>query len=343
MAVVSMVIIIVAGGAFAAKSGKKTDTSKAQAGKVVVTVNGTKITETQVEKLLQERLDAQLTRMNPSAQPTKPEDTEALKKQIKPQIIEMLVEKQLLLNKLDAEKIVVTNKEMDQQMQEIAQRNNMTTEQFREQLIDSGMTIDGFKEQMKMFLGMDKLMDQMLEKRGTTVTKADAKKVYDDTPQRFNSPEKVRASHILIKTDGLDAKAKADAKKEMGKLLAKVKSGEDFAELAKSHSACPSSADGGDLNFFERGRMVPEFSAAAFTMKIGDVSDIVETQFGFHLIKVTDRQEAEVKSFDDVKDDLKMELTNNKKRELWTEYHTTLRTDAKIVYAEGYGDKKTDK
>ena len=84
-------------------------------------------------------------------------------------------------------------------------------------------------------------------------------------------------------------------------------------------------------------------SAAAFTMKIGDVSDIVETQFGFHLIKVTDRQEAEVKSFDDVKDDLKMELTNNKKRELWTEYHTTLRTDAKIVYAEGYGDKKTDK
>ena len=196
---------------------------------------------------------------------------------------------------------------------------------------------------MKMFLGMDKLMDQMLEKRGTTVTKADAKKVYDDTPQRFNSPEKVRASHILIKTDGLDAKAKADAKKEMGKLLAKVKSGEDFAELAKSHSACPSSADGGDLNFFERGRMVPEFSAAAFTMKIGDVSDIVETQFGFHLIKVTDRQEAEVKSFDDVKDDLKMELTNNKKRELWTEYHTTLRTDAKIVYAEGYGDKKTDK
>ena len=89
----------------------------------------------------------------------------------------------------------------------------------------------------------------------------------------------VRASHILVKTEN-----------EASELLSQIKAGKDFAELAKAHSDCPSGQQGGDLGFFTRGRMVKEFEDAAFSMETGQVSEPVGTQFGFHLIKVTDKK-----------------------------------------------------
>ena len=91
---------------------------------------------------------------------------------------------------------------------------------------------------------------------------------------------KIRASHILVKTE-----------EEAKKLLEEIKNGADFAKLASEHSMCPSGRDGGDLRFFGRGMMVKPFEEAAFALKIGEVSEPVETQFGWHLIKLTDIQE----------------------------------------------------
>lgn len=91
---------------------------------------------------------------------------------------------------------------------------------------------------------------------------------------------KIRASHILVKTE-----------EEAKKLLEEIKNGSDFAELAKEHSMCPSGQAGGDLNFFGRGMMVKPFEEAAFALKKGEVSEPVETQFGWHLIKLTDIKE----------------------------------------------------
>ena len=89
----------------------------------------------------------------------------------------------------------------------------------------------------------------------------------------------VRASHILVKTET-----------EAHNILSQIKAGKDFAKLAKAHSSCPSGKQGGDLGFFKRGRMVKEFEDAAFRLDIGKVSDPVRTQFGYHLIKVTEKR-----------------------------------------------------
>ncbi len=128
---------------------------------------------------------------------------------------------------------------------------------------------------------------------------------------RFTDPDEVHARHILIRVDpGADDAAKSKARAEAEDVLKQVRAGGDFAALAKEHSKDPgSAAKGGDLGFFPRGRMVPAFDAAAFALEPGQVSDVVETPFGFHIIKVEEKKPGGVRPFDAVREQIEKELT----------------------------------
>ena len=145
-----------------------------------------------------------------------------------------------------------------------------------------------------------------------------ARAAYKAKPERFKSEEQVRARHILVA--GTDAESKAKAEK----ILADIKAGGDFASLAKEHSADKSNADkGGDLGFFTRGKMVPEFETAAFTLaKAGDVSGVVETKFGFHIIQLQEKKSAGVRPYDEVRADLVKEII------------ASVKQDARVAYAQ---------
>ena len=149
-------------------------------------------------------------------------------------------------------------------------------------------------------------------------------------------PEMVRASHILIKTEESDTdEVKAEKKAKAEALAIQAKAADaDFAALAQENSDCPSKAQGGDLNFFAKERMVPEFSAAAYSMNVGDISDIVETQFGYHIIKVTDKKAGEQVAFTDVAANIKGYLTQQKKQEAVQAFMQDLRAKADIKYPE---------
>jgi peptidyl-prolyl cis-trans isomerase C len=163
------------------------------------------------------------------------------------------------------------------------------------------------------------------------VTDEESKKYYDNHPDSFQNPEQIRASHILVKVDKDDGEEKKAAAKEKIKLIQhKVEEGEDFAQLARENSEGPSSAQGGDLGYFKRGQMVKEFEDAAFALAPGEVSGIVETQFGYHLIKVVDKKEAGTISYDTVKNDLQNFLKRLKLTEEVTSLVDTLRKDATI-------------
>ena len=128
-----------------------------------------------------------------------------------------------------------------------------------------------------------------------SVTDAEVKKFYDDNPSKFEQPEMVRASHILLMT--IDPKTKAELSKEvkdakhkqMEDILKRARAGEDFAKLAKEFSEDPGSKDNGGEYKFPRGQMVPEFEAAAFSLKTNQISDIVTTQYGYHIIKLGEK------------------------------------------------------
>ncbi len=143
-----------------------------------------------------------------------------------------------------------------------------------------------------------------------TFTEEDQQKYYRRHLDQFDIPEQVKASHILIKVgQDADPKTKSEKKAFAEKLLADIKAGKDFAELARLHSDDKASAvKGGDLDFFTRGTMVPAFEQAAFNMQPGEVSEIVETSFGFHIIKVEAYIEPGVKKLDDVRDEVQQGL-----------------------------------
>jgi peptidyl-prolyl cis-trans isomerase D len=191
---------------------------------------------------------------------------------------------------------------------------SFTADTFRPQVsaTDAEVTayFDGHKEDFKipekrkikyLLIDFDALRTRI------TIPAADVQQAYNTNIEQYSQPEQVRASHILLKTEGKDdaaVKAKAED------LLKKAKAGADFAELAKANSEDEGSAkNGGDLDFFGRGRMVPEFDQVAFTLQPGQISDLVKTQYGYHIIKVTDKKAASTRSIDEVRQQLTDQLS----------------------------------
>jgi peptidyl-prolyl cis-trans isomerase D len=146
--------------------------------------------------------------------------------------------------------------------------------------------------------------DQAFARMGVTPTEVQS--YYNGNITQYQTPEQVRASHILLNTAGKD---EAAVRKQAEDILQQVKAGADFAELAKKYSEDEGSKpNGGDLDYFSRGRMVPEFEAAAFALEVGQVSDIVKSQFGFHIIKVVDKKPAVTRSLDEVRPQIEEQL-----------------------------------
>jgi len=177
------------------------------------------------------------------------------------------------------------------------------------------------------------LEKEVLEK--VNVTDEEAKKYYDEHKDEFKVPEQVQASHILVavkETATDDEKKAAETKAE--DLLKQLKGGADFATLAKDNSDCPSKAKGGDLGYFSKGQVVPEFEEAAYSLKVEELSGAVKTQFGYHIIKVTDKKAEQQKSFDEVKDELKQKLARDKQKTAFDTYSAELKGKAKITINE---------
>jgi peptidyl-prolyl cis-trans isomerase C len=160
------------------------------------------------------------------------------------------------------------------------------------------------------------LMDSLLANEGKAATTDDAmKKVYDDAAKQITSEQEVHARHILVATED-EAKAIED----------ELKKGADFAELAKKKSKDPGASDGGDLGFFTKDQMVPEFSAVAFALEPGKISDPVKSQFGWHIIKVEEKRNRKPPDFDQVKGQIETYVT----RKAQADYVAKLRETAKI-------------
>ncbi len=298
---------------------------------VAVTVNGVDILESNIEAQVKSQFERMGARVPPAF-------AEQYKKRLRQQALEITIIEQLLDEKVKAEKIVVTDEDMTNELKKIAsqQKPPLSLEDFKAMVETYGQSFDQMKQKIRRGLSYQKVFKAQVADK-VNVTEDDARKYYSENKRQFETPEQVRASHILIKpeatdpnTDPNEPKAKAEAKARS--LLKQIKDGADFAELAKANSSCPSSAKGGDLDFFKRGRMAPAFEKAAFELKAGQVSDIVETQFGYHIIKVTDRKEAGVTTFEQAKDNIVETLTQRRQAELAKEYIESLKAQANIVY-----------
>ena len=155
------------------------------------------------------------------------------------------------------------------------------------------------------------------------VSDADLQKFYEQNKDKFKTGEQIRASHILVKTD-----------KEAKDILAQIKAGGNFDELAKKYSVDSSAAKGGDLGWFGKGSMVPVFEKAAMSLKEGQVSDVVKSDFGYHIIKLTGKRPAGVRPLDEVKDQIKGAIMPSKQQEVFQKIKDELKKNAKVTVKE---------
>ena len=279
---------------------------------------------------------------------------------MKDRIVNELIVKTLLEEEMAKRNIDATNEEIEAAIKDIINKVG-SKEQLNALLKQNGVTASQFKKDLKEEVKMKKLAKEL---GSSTVSEAEAKKFYKDNITKFSSPDKVRASHILIsinpkeiteiiksdaKNKNLDdaaVKAKVDEEikvkeAKVNELLAEVKKDpSQFAKLAKENSEDTTSAvKGGDLGFFAEGEMVPEFSKAAFSMKPNTISDKpVRTQFGYHIIMVTDRSAAGVTPYEKVQNDIKGYLENQKQIDLIDKLTESLKKNAKIEYVNSEYD-----
>ncbi len=276
-----------------------------KAGGKVAEVNGTVISKVEFDKELgrvQQRF------MGHGRTPTA-EQLKGLNKQV----LDNLIGRELLLQETKKQGIVVDEAEYTAQLETIKKRFP-SEEQFKKMMKKMKLSDADIKTQIKQGMAIEKMIDKNFVQK-LKISDEEVKKEYDDNLEFFKTPERVRASHILIKVDAsADKEKKEEARKKLEGIRQRLKKGEDFAALAKEFSDCPSGGKGGDLGLFGRGQMVKPFEEAAFALKPNEVSDIVETMFGFHLIKVVEKKDAATVPFAQVKERIAQQLKQQKVR-----------------------------
>ncbi len=313
---------------------------------VMVTVNGVEITRAKVDEIVNPRLEQMKKRM--AGRKMGDDQLENLKKKLTQQATEALIIETLIGQQMKEHNIVITDQQIEDHIAKLTARENMTLDDLKALITSSGKTYEQWKQQMQFDKILATIQLAQMAGLGTLdVNEADALAFYQQNQARYEVPEQVRASHILIKPDTSDPNvdpnvADARALQKAQELLAQIKAGADFAQLAKENSACPSAAEGGDLGFAPRQSWVQPFSDAAFALQPGQVSDVVKTRFGYHIIKVTDRKEAGVTPFDQAKDDILKMLAGRREMELTSKYVKSLRDNAQIIYAAGAQPEQED-
>ena len=221
------------------------------------------------------------------------------------QVLDRIVGYHLLVQEAKTRKFSAPPWDVDKRLSEI--KSQFPNEQaFKDMMQQRGMTEDRLRQDTAETIAVN----AMLEKEYETLvdpTDADVRGFYDGNKPRFHEEASVRASHILIRLEqNADVATRAKARAQLEGIQAQIKKGADFADLARQSSQDPgSAASGGDLGFVARGQMVPAFEEAVFTTNVGQVSGIIETPFGFHLVKIAATKPARDVGFDEVKDQIR--------------------------------------
>ncbi len=300
-------LLMICSAAFA----QKTQTS-------IASVNGSMITAEEVEReftLLEKRM-AQQGRQLSGAEV---ED-------VRDKVLENLINLELLAQESQKQNIQIEAPAVEQQFNAFRSRFQNDAE-FEKVLSEMAFTEDEIRAKIRETLAVRKLISLKVEE-GLSVSDEELRSFYQENRSVFQQPEKVRARHILVKVDPETDKEKA--RKTIDAARARLVKGEDFAAVAREVSEGPSAPEGGDLGFFGRGQMVAPFEEAAFSLETGEISPVVETRFGYHVVQVTDHEPEKILAYDEVKGRLEEVLLREKIKKGTDQYIQKLRKSAEI-------------
>ena len=315
----------------------------------IITVNSRPITQADYDNAYKAIIKSGIYAQYPDEMRKDPESLVYV--DIKERVINELIIKELLAQEMEKKNITVTEQEINDELVNITDKIG-SKEKFSEILKEYGLSLSQFKKEVGEDIKLGKLIDSLALVK---ISDKDVEKFYKENINEFKYPDKVRASHILIMADEnsirdaikasdkklTDAQIDEKVNEEMNKKLEKAQSilaqlkldPTKFAQLAKENSEDTVSAQqGGDLGFFIYEQMVEPFSKAAFSQKPNVIGDLVKTDYGYHIIMVTDRQQAGIEPLDKVRDEIKRFMENQKKVEVFQGFIESLKNKSEIVY-----------
>ena len=288
-----------------------------------ITING--------EKLAPEAVTYELSRLVQFyAQHGMPEEqVRSQLPELRQQAISQAIGAKLLFLEAERLDIQVPDEDIDRSVFAMA-RQCGGMQKLRDQLKKQNLTEKTFREQIRRGRRVDILVEKVCSQTPEP-TEDEIKQHFEDHKDEYTKQERVLCQHILITPKDDSEAAHTAAKDKLMEIRARVLNGADFGDEATANSDCPSGKNGGSLGWFSHGMMVPEFDKAAFEMKVGDVSDVIKTQFGYHIIYKTDHEAPQEASFDEAHDNVRDFLRHAKRGETLAAHVNELREKADIV------------
>lgn len=249
---------------------------------------------------------------------------------IRKKIMDSLIEDLLLEQEAERSGMKVSERDIDDAILDVKKQNSLNDEALRDALKREGLTYEMYRIQIKRQIEKSRVIGQQVRAK-ITVTDRDLAEYYDRNQRLFMRDEEVRVSHILFLIPDNAPNAEIEKiKKRALEVLEMARKGRDFPELARKYSQDASGKEGGSLGFFRKGQILPAFEEAAFSLKKGEMSDLVKTPFGLHIIRVDDIKEASPEPFDFVKDKIRSTLTSEMMEQRYREWMEELKRLAVI-------------
>lgn len=256
---------------------------------------------------------------------------DAMRSRIRHEVLDTLVDKKLVEQKIKELNIKVAEEDIQQAIEDVKKQNNLTQEALLKALAGQGLSYDQYHDRLREQLEKLKLVSMEVRSK-IQVGDTEMREYYDANQAKYREEDTFRARHIFFKT-GEKASA-ADIKAAMTKalmVLAETKNGKDFSELAKTYSEDPAARnDGGDLGLFKKGDMQPELEQPIMALKPGEVSELINTPLGLHLIKLEERIAGKQKPFESVRSEIEELIYRKKSDERFSQWAKELRAKASI-------------
>ncbi len=290
---------------------------------IVALVNGDPIHYDEVDKAIKQFLN-QLGKNIDQFKQQKP-DTSLWK-----EVLDWIVSIRLLAQEAEKQNINVDKNEIDLAINTIKRR--FPSEQtFIDALNEADLSVEQFTDNLTKELMVQKLLEQQLRFQLQDISDEDALKYYDEHGEEFMRNEQIRVHHILLKiSEAADPERVKNVENKAIRILDRIRKGEDFENLARQYSEDPSALKGGDIGFFSRGELIDNFEQAAFNLKVGEVSELVRTPLGFHIIRMDERKASQRILFEQAKIEIKLKLKQQRSNAAFEQYVEKLKTKANI-------------
>jgi parvulin-like peptidyl-prolyl isomerase len=246
------------------------------------------------------------------------------------QVLEKLIEEKLLDQEVKKSGVKVSSKEIEATVEDIKRRNAVTQEGLEKALTAEGLTLETYKKQIEKNLQRQRLIHWSVKVEAKAGEK-ELREFYQENIVRYRTNETYRPGQILfVVPKEATPEEIREIRKKCQKVLEKIKKGEDFGEMAVLYSEDTSNRDHGDLGYFKKGELLPAFEREALRLKVGEVSGIVRTEFGFHIIKLLDRKGVDPLPFEEVVEKVKADYYDSEMQKAFRQYLSTLKEKAVI-------------